>query len=91
MILNYASAAADYVTDELVVDLSKYINDPEIGIPGYAESKPAGVVAEEFAFEDGQQHIIITQQTGPIFFYNKITISNKVCICAMNTKTHNCI
>lgn len=71
MILNYASAAADYVTDELVVDLSQYINDSEIGIEGYYESKPAGVIAEESAFEDGQQHIIITQQTGPIFFYNK--------------------
>lgn len=71
MILNYASAAADYVIDEKVVDLSKYINDENIGIPNYATSKPAGIYEEESAFEDGQQHIIITQTTGPIVFYNK--------------------
>ena len=71
MIINYASAAADYVTDEKVVDLAPYVYDEEIGIPNYKNNKPAGVIAEECGFEDGGMHVLVTQQTGPIFFYNK--------------------
>ena len=32
IIINYASTAADYVKDGLVVDLSQYVFDPEIGM-----------------------------------------------------------
>lgn len=71
MILNYASAAADYIEDEKVLDFAPLINDPVIGIEGYAESKPAGIYAEETGFEDGGHHVIVTQTTGPIVFYNK--------------------
>ena len=71
MILNYASTAADYIEDELVVDLGKYIDDPEIGIEDYASSLPEGIYDESMSFDDGKMHIMITQTTGPVLFYNK--------------------
>ena len=46
MIINYASTAADYVKDGLVVDLSKYVFDEEIGMADVYNSLPESIKAE---------------------------------------------
>ena len=43
MIINYASTAADYVKDGLVVDLSKYVFDEEIGMADVYNSLPESI------------------------------------------------
>jgi len=71
LILDYPSTAAEYVEDELVLDLGQYIEDETYGIAGYAESLPSGIYEESKSFDDGLQHVVITQTTGPVHFYNK--------------------
>ncbi|GHU71797.1 sugar ABC transporter substrate-binding protein [Clostridia bacterium] len=71
IIFNYASTAAEYVEEGLVVDISKYIDDPEVGIPGFKDSLPAGILAEAYGFVDGRMHAWPLVTTGPILFYNK--------------------
>ena len=43
IIINYASTAADYVKDGLVVDLSKYVFDDEIGMADIYNSLPDSI------------------------------------------------
>ena len=72
IIFNYASEAANYVKAGLVADLSQYIYDEEIGIPGFDEALTKGVMEGEVtAFEDGLIHYLPAYTTGPILFYNK--------------------
>lgn len=76
IIFNYASEAASYVnaddpTKNLVVDLSQYLNDPEIGIKDWETLMDKVVVDEAKGFADGQMHIMPLVRTGPILFYNK--------------------
>jgi len=71
IIFDYASTAADYVEEGLVADLGKYINDPEIGIPGFKDSLQPMIYAEATSFVDGKQHALPLVTTGPILFYNK--------------------
>ena len=72
IIFNYASEAAQYVPTGLVADLSQYIYDPEIGIPGFDEALSKGVLeGEVLGFADGLIHYVPAYTTGPIFYYNK--------------------
>ena len=71
MIINYASTAADYVKDGLVVDLSKYVFDEEIGMADVYNSLPESIKAETVGFSDGGMYALPAVTTGPIFFYNK--------------------
>ena len=71
IIINYASTAADYVEDGLVVDLSQYVFDPEIGMADVYNSLPASIQAETVGFVDGGMYALPAVTTGPIFFINQ--------------------
>ena len=71
IIFNYASTAAEYVKDGLVVDLSKYIFDEEIGMQDVYESLKDSIKAEGTGFEDGGMYAIAAVTTGPVLFINK--------------------
>ena len=71
IIINYASTAADYVKDGLVVDLSQYVFDAEIGMADVYASLPEAIKAETVGFEDGGMYALPAVTTGPIFFINK--------------------
>lgn len=71
IIINYASTAADYVADGLVVDLSQYIFDEEIGMADVYNSLPDAIKAETTGFVDGGMYALPAVTTGPIFFINQ--------------------
>ena len=71
IIINYASTAADYVKDGLVVDLSKYVFDDEIGMADIYNSLPDSIKAETVGFVDGGMYALPAVTTGPIFFINQ--------------------
>lgn len=71
MIIYYASTVANYIDNNLVADLGKYVYDPEIGIPGFDEALPAAILAEASSFSDKTMHCIPVTTSGPILFYNK--------------------
>ena len=83
MIINYASTAADYVKDGLVVDLSKYVFDEEIGMADVYNSLPESIKAETVGFSDGGMYAL-SAVTGPIFFINK-TIYDELGLTAPTT------
>ena len=84
MIINYASTAADYVKDGLVVDLSKYVFDEEIGMADVYNSLPESIKAETVGFSDGGMYALPAVTTGPIFFINK-TIYDELGLTAPTT------
>lgn len=72
IIFNYASEAAQYVKAGQVADLSQYIYDEALGIPGFDGALTQGVLeGEVLGFEDGLIHYVPAYTTGPILFYNK--------------------
>ena len=71
IIFNYASTASDYVKDGLVLDLTPYIFDAEIGMADVYNSLPEGIREETVGFEDGGMHALPGVTTGPVLFYNK--------------------
>lgn len=72
VIFNYASAAADYVKDGLVFDMTSYIEDPEIGMTDIVSSMSAAVYEGEVkGFDDGGIYYLPAYTTGPVLFYNK--------------------
>ena len=71
IIINYASTAADYVKDGLVIDLSQYVFDPEIGMADIYNSLPDSIKAETTGFVDGGMYALPAVTTGPIFFINQ--------------------
>ena len=71
IIINYPSTAADYVDDKLVVDLSQYVYDEEIGMADIVNSLPEAILAEATGFSDGGMYALPAVTTGPILFYNK--------------------
>ena len=76
IIFHYSSEAANYInaddpSQNLVADLDKYINDPEIGIPDWDTCMDQILIDETHGYVDGITHTIPLVRTGPIFFYNK--------------------
>ena len=65
MYFDYASTAANYVADDKVVDLSKYLSKEIIA------QLPAAVYDEATSFADGKLHHLPMVSSGPVFFYNK--------------------
>ena len=49
----YPSDAVNYLNEGRLVDLSVYINDPEIGIPNFQDNVPAGQYSEITQWGDG--------------------------------------
>ena len=71
IIINFASTAAEYVKDGLVVDLTPYVYDEEIGMKDVYESLPESIQKETVSFADGGMHFLPAYTSGPILFYNK--------------------
>ena len=76
IIFHYSSEAANYVDGDnpennLIVDLGKYISDPEIGIADWETSMDQVLLDETKGFADGLTHYVTLVRTGPILFYNK--------------------
>lgn len=71
IIIDYATTAADYAKDGLVVDFNKYIDDATYGIKGFKETVYQGTLDEITKFADGGMYAFPLIQSGPIFFYNK--------------------
>ena len=71
IIFDYPSTVAHYVNDGFVVNLSKYVDDPEIGIEGFKDSLSASVYAEATQFADGGLYCMPVCTTGTVLFYNK--------------------
>ena len=65
IIFNYASTASDYVKDGLVLDLTPYVFDEEIGMADVYNSLPEGIREETVGFEDGGMHALPGVTTGP--------------------------
>ena len=70
IIFNYASTAADYIEDGLVVDMSQYISE-DAEMQAIYDSLPEAIKAETVGFVDGGMYALPAVTTGPIFFYNK--------------------
>ena len=76
IIFHYSSEAANYInaddpSQNLVADLGKYLNDPEIGIENWASCMDKVLIDETCGYVDGLTHSIPVVRTGPIYFYNK--------------------
>ena len=65
IIIHYASEAARYVEDGMVLDMEQYLAPETVAL------MPEGVRAEATSFADGKMHILPIVSSGPIFFYNK--------------------
>jgi len=70
MISTFPTVAANYYDEGLIVNLSQYIDDPEIGIPGFKESLSPGVY-QEITQWDGNVYLIPGSVGGEVFYYNK--------------------
>ncbi len=70
LIGTFPTVAANYIDDGMIVNLSDYIDDPEIGIPGYLDLLSEGVV-QEITQWDGNIYMIPGSVGGEVFYYNK--------------------
>ena len=72
IILNYASAATEYVESGRAANLDAYIYSGSAGIAGFDESLPEGILEGEInGFSDGHIHFLPAYTTGPVLYYNK--------------------
>ncbi len=72
IILNYASAATEYVESGRTANLDAYIYSGSAGIAGFDESLPEGILEGEInGFSDGHIHFLPAYTTGPVLYYNK--------------------
>lgn len=70
LISTFPTVAANYIDDGMIVNLSEFIDDPEIGIPGFAESLPEGVYQTVTQW-DGDVYMIPLSAGGEVFYYNQ--------------------
>lgn len=66
----FPTVAANYFEDGLIVNLSEYIDDPEIGIPGFKDLISEGVY-KEITQWTGDVYLIPNSVGGEVFYYNK--------------------
>ena len=78
IIINFASEAANYVADGLVVNFDNYLD------ADYASTLPQASYDGAHAFSDGGMYIYPLVTSGPIFFYNK-TIYDELGLTAPTT------
>jgi ABC-type glycerol-3-phosphate transport system substrate-binding protein len=70
IISSWPTVAANYIKDGLIVNLSEYIDDPEIGIPGFKEMVPPGIY-KTITQWDGNVYLFPFTSGGEVFYYNK--------------------
>jgi multiple sugar transport system substrate-binding protein len=69
-ISTFPTVAANYIDDGLIVNLSEYLDDPQIGIPGFKDLLSEGVY-QEITQWDGNVYMIPGSVGGEVFYYNK--------------------
>ena len=67
----FPSEAINYIEEGYVYDMSGFINDPEIGIPGFEENLLPGVLQGITQWGPDSIYLIPTAMTGEVLFYNK--------------------
>ncbi len=67
----FTSLAAFYVAQDLLLNLTPFIDDETIGIPGFRESIPEGKLRDISQFRDEQIYMMPVMTGGLVFFYNK--------------------
>lgn len=70
LISTFPTVAANYYDEGLIVNLSQYLDDPEVGIPGFKDLLSPGAYAEATQW-DGNVYLIPTSVGGEVFYYNK--------------------
>ena len=70
IINTFPSEAANYIDEGLIVNLSEYIDDPEIGIPGFEDMLPAAAY-ETVTQWDGNVYLLPLALYGEVFYVNK--------------------
>ena len=71
----FPTLVANFISDGLVVNLSQYIDDPEIGIPGFKESLHAAAY-ETITQWDGNVYLLPLALYGEVLYYNKTLFEN---------------
>jgi multiple sugar transport system substrate-binding protein len=69
MIATFPTVAANYIENEAIVNLSQFIDDPEIGIPDFEENLSPGVY-QEITQWDGNVYLLPSLVGGEVFYYN---------------------
>lgn len=72
----FPTMAANYIDDDLIVNLSEYIDDPEIGIPDFEASVDPGAYAEVTQW-DGNVYILPDRVGGEVFYYNQTLLDEQ--------------
>lgn len=75
IINSFPTNAANYVDEGLIVNLSEYIDDPEIGIPGFKESLPEAAY-KTITQWDGDVYLLPLALYGEVFYYNKTLLDD---------------
>ncbi len=83
LVVSFPTVAASFIGADLLTNLSPYIDDPEIGIPGFKESLGAGVYAEVTQW-GGDVYMIPMLVGGEVYYYNK-TIFDQVGVAVPTT------
>ncbi|HZW03328.1 MAG TPA: ABC transporter substrate-binding protein, partial [Anaerolineaceae bacterium] len=70
LVTTFATVAANYINEGMIVNLSEYIDDPEIGLPNFKESISEGVY-QEITQWDGNVYMMPMFTGGEVFYYNQ--------------------
>jgi len=69
IINTFPSEASNYIDEGLIVNLSEYIDDPDIGIPGFKDKLPAAAY-ETVTQWDGNVFLLPLALYGEVFYIN---------------------
>lgn len=67
----FPSEAINFIEDGYLYDMAGFINDPEIGIPDFADNMLPGVLEGIKQWGMDKIYLIPTGMTGEVLFYNK--------------------
>ena len=70
LVNTFPTVAANYIDEGMIVNLTPYIDDPEIGIPGFRDSIAEGVY-QDITQWDGNVYMIPMFTGGEVFYYNQ--------------------
>lgn len=82
----FTSLAAHYVAQDMLLNLTPFIDDETIGIPDFRESIPEGKLRDISQFRDDQIYMMPVMTGGLVFFYNK-TLFDSLGLSAPETWT----
>lgn len=71
IVFGYPSDASNYISSDLVLNFTPYIDDPENGIPEFRDNISEGLYQEITQWGDDAIYVLPTVTTSHVFFYNK--------------------